>query len=127
MTLDLNALATFTVVAEERSFRAAADRLGVTRSAVSQTIRRLEDAMGVALVHRTTRSVGLTEAGERLHAEIAPSLVDIRVAVEAARHLGQDLAASCALSFPLSPRASCRVRYWPASPRPAPTSSWMCS
>jgi DNA-binding transcriptional LysR family regulator len=88
MAPDLNALATFTLVAEERSFRAAADRLGVTRSAVSQTIRRLEDAMGVALVRRTTRSVGLTEAGERLYAEIAPSLADIRAAMEAARHLG---------------------------------------
>jgi DNA-binding transcriptional LysR family regulator len=88
MTLDLNALSTFILVAEERSFRVAADRLGVTRSAVSQTIRRLEDAMGVALVHRTTRSVGLTEAGERLHADIAPSLSDIRAAMEATRHLG---------------------------------------
>jgi DNA-binding transcriptional LysR family regulator len=88
MTLDLNALATFILVAEESSFRAAADRLGVTRSAVSQTIRRLEDAMGVALVHRTTRSVGLTEAGSRLHAEVAPSLADIGAALEATRHLG---------------------------------------
>jgi DNA-binding transcriptional LysR family regulator len=88
MTLDLNALATFIVVVEERSFRAAADRLGVTRSAVSQTIRRLEDAMGVALVQRTTRSVGLTEAGDRLHAEIAPSLANIRAALGTIRHLG---------------------------------------
>ena len=88
MTPDLNALATFILVAEERSFRAAADRLGVTRSAVSQAIRRLENAMGVALVHRTTRSVGLTEAGERLQAEIAPSLAGIRAAMEEARHLG---------------------------------------
>ncbi|MGO4675726.1 LysR family transcriptional regulator [Bosea sp. 2YAB26] len=88
MATDLNALATFVLVAEERSFRAAADRLGVTRSAVSQTIRRLEDAMGIALVHRTTRSVGLTEAGERLHADIAPSLADIRAATEAAHQLG---------------------------------------
>ena len=88
MATDLNALATFVLVAEERSFRAAADRLGVTRSAVSQTIRRLEDAMGIALVHRTTRSVGLTEAGERLHADIAPSLADIRAATEATHHLG---------------------------------------
>ncbi|WP_375460975.1 LysR family transcriptional regulator [uncultured Enterovirga sp.] len=87
MTPDLNALATFVLVAEERSFRAAADRLGVTRSAVSQTIKRLESAMGITLVHRTTRSVGLTEAGERLHAEITPSLVDIRTAMEATHDL----------------------------------------
>ncbi len=55
------------------SFRAAADRLGVTRSAVSQTIRQLEETLGTALVQRTTRSVSLTEAGERLHAEVAPA------------------------------------------------------
>lgn len=88
MATDLNALATFVLVAEERSFRAAADRLGVTRSAVSQAIRRLEDAMGIALVHRTTRSVGLTEAGERLHADIAPSLAEIRAATDATHQLG---------------------------------------
>jgi DNA-binding transcriptional LysR family regulator len=83
MQSDLNALGVFALVAEERSFRAAADRLGVTRSAVSQTIRRLEETMGVALVRRTTRSVSLTEAGERLHAKVAPALADMRAAIEA--------------------------------------------
>ncbi len=82
MEPDLNALAVFALVAEERSFRATADRLGVTRSAVSQTIRRLEEGLGIALVQRTTRSVSLTEAGERLHAEIAPAVADMRAAVE---------------------------------------------
>lgn len=85
--LDLNALATFTLVAEERSFRAAADRMGVTRSAVSQTIRRLEETMGIALVLRTTRSVSLTEAGERLYAETVPAIASMRAAVEAAGNL----------------------------------------
>lgn len=83
MEPDLNALAVFARVAEERSFRGAADRLGVTRSAVSQAIRRLEEALGVALVRRTTRSVSLTEAGERLKAGIAPALADMRSAIEA--------------------------------------------
>lgn len=82
MEPDLNALAVFALVAEERSFRAAADRLGVTRSAVSQTIRRLESSLGIALVLRTTRSVNLTEAGERLHAEIAPAVAEMRAALE---------------------------------------------
>ncbi|WP_342730698.1 LysR family transcriptional regulator [Bradyrhizobium sp. B117] len=81
MEHDLNALAVFALVAEERNFRAAADRLGVTRSAVSQTIQRLEETVGIALVQRTTRSVSLTEAGERLHAEIAPALADMRAAL----------------------------------------------
>ncbi len=84
MMPDFNALAVFALVAEERNFRAAADRMGVTRSAVSQTIRRLEETLGIALVSRTTRSVSLTEAGERLYAETAPALSDMRGAVEAA-------------------------------------------
>lgn len=82
MISDLNALSVFALVADERSFRAAADRLGVTRSAVSQTIRKLEEMMGIALVQRTTRSVNLTEAGERLYSGIAPAIADMHAAVE---------------------------------------------
>jgi DNA-binding transcriptional LysR family regulator len=82
MVPDLNALAVFVLIAEERSFRAAADRLGVTRSAVSQTIRRLEESLGIELVQRTTRSVSLTEAGERLLANVAPAVADMRSALE---------------------------------------------
>lgn len=88
MEPDLNALAVFALVAEERNFRAAADRLGVSRSAVSQTIRRIEASMGVALVRRTTRSVSLTEAGERLASSLAPAIADIRAAVESTGSLG---------------------------------------
>lgn len=87
METDLDALAVFAVVAEERSFRAAADRLGVTRSAVSQTMRRLEERLGIALLQRTTRSVSLTEAGERLFTDAAPALAEMRSALEAARNL----------------------------------------
>ena len=87
MWSDLNALAVFALVAEERSFRAAADRMGVTRSAVSQTIRKLEEALGIALVNRTTRSVALTEAGERLYAEAAPALREMQGALDAAANL----------------------------------------
>jgi DNA-binding transcriptional LysR family regulator len=87
MEPDLNALAVFALVAEERSFRAAADRLGVTRSAVSQTIRRLEETLGIALVQRTTRSVSLTEAGERLYKEVAPAIADMRAAIETTGNL----------------------------------------
>ncbi|TSJ62609.1 LysR family transcriptional regulator [Starkeya sp. 3C] len=89
MSPDLNALAVFMLVAEEKSFRAAADRLGVTRSAVSQTMARLEATMGIALVRRTTRSVSLTEAGERLAVSLAPAIADIRAAVESAGSLGR--------------------------------------
>ena len=82
MALDLNLLTLFLAVAEEANFRAAADRLGVTRSAVSQGVRRLEDDVGVALVTRTTRSVRLTEAGERLRDTLMQPLADVQSAVE---------------------------------------------
>lgn len=83
MSVDLNLLPLFLAVSDERNFRAAADRLGVTRSAVSQGIRRLEDAFGAALVMRTTRSVRLTEAGERLRDALAQPFSDIEAALEA--------------------------------------------
>lgn len=82
MKIDLNLLPFFLAVAEEHNFRAAADRLGVTRSAVSQGIRRLEDTFGTALVMRTTRSVRLTEAGERLYDALSRPLSDIGTALE---------------------------------------------
>lgn len=82
---DLNALSVFAIIAEETSLRAAADRLGVTRSAVSQTLRRLEADLGVALVRRTTRSMSLTEEGARLRDEIAPAIADMRAALQGVR------------------------------------------
>ena len=85
MITDLNAIVVFAAVAELRSFRAAADRLGVTRSAVSQSIRRLEARLGVALLRRTTRSVSLTEAGEDLYASVAPAMAEMQTALDAAR------------------------------------------
>jgi DNA-binding transcriptional LysR family regulator len=82
MKLDMNLLPLFQAVAEEANFRAAADRLGVTRSAVSQGVRRLEDAFGTQLVSRTTRSVRLTEAGERLREALAQPMSDISAALD---------------------------------------------
>ncbi|WP_035674209.1 LysR family transcriptional regulator [Bradyrhizobium liaoningense] len=85
MTTDLNLVAVFIAVAEAKSFRGAAERLGVTRSAVSQAIRRMEDRLGVALVQRTTRSVSLTEAGMRLHQRVAPAVAEVEQAIDGAR------------------------------------------
>jgi len=82
MDTDLNLLRLFLAVAEGHNFRVAADRLGVTRSAVSQGIRRLEDSLGIALVQRSTRSVRLTEAGEQLHRQIAGPLRVVSAAIE---------------------------------------------
>ncbi len=82
MKIDLNLLPIFIAVAEEHSFSKAAARLGVTRSAVSQGIRRLEDAFGTMLVMRTTRSVNLTEAGERLHKSLSLPVAGIEAAFD---------------------------------------------
>jgi DNA-binding transcriptional LysR family regulator len=71
----LNALASFIAVARRRSFAAAARDLGVSTSALSQSVRQLEARLGVALLTRTTRSVSVTEAGQRL-LEHAGSAVD---------------------------------------------------
>jgi len=83
MAVDLTGISVFLAVAEMRSFRAAAKHLGVTRPAVSQTIRRLEDRLGVALVQRTTRSVSLTEAGEQLFQRVAPAIAEVGLALDA--------------------------------------------
>src|SRR3712207_2829774 len=87
MEADLAGITVFVNVAEARSFRAASERLGVTRSAVSQAIRRLEERIGVALVQRTTRSVHLTEAGERLYRAVSPALEDVSTAIKAVGEL----------------------------------------
>ncbi|WJS99258.1 LysR family transcriptional regulator [Novosphingobium humi] len=78
---DLPDLAAFLVVSEERSFTRAAAKLGVSQSALSHTMRRLEAKMGVRLLTRTTRSVSPTEAGERLVAVIGPALDQIHAGI----------------------------------------------
>jgi DNA-binding transcriptional LysR family regulator len=88
MADELDGMATFVAVAEAKGFRAAAERLGVSHSAVSQALRRLEERLGVPLVRRTTRSVHLTEAGERLYASVRPALDEVRAAVAAVGELG---------------------------------------
>ena len=79
---DLNDLLAFRAVARERSFTRAAAQLSVSPSALSHTIRRLEAVLDVRLLARTTRSVALTDAGERLLSEIAHHFDDIDRAVD---------------------------------------------
>ena len=88
MADELDGMTTFVAVAETQGFRAAGERLGVSHSAVSQTLRRLEERLGVTLVRRTTRSVHLTEAGNRLYASVQPALEEVRAAVSALGELG---------------------------------------
>jgi DNA-binding transcriptional LysR family regulator len=71
-TADFNNLLAFIVVARERSFTRAAAQLGVSQSALSHTMRGLEERLGIRLLTRTTRGVTPTEAGERLLANIGP-------------------------------------------------------
>ena len=89
MSDELEGMATFVAVAETRGFRRAAERLGITGSAVSQTIRRLEARLGVPLVRRTTRSVQLTEAGERLYASARPALEELRAVAASVGEYGE--------------------------------------
>src|SRR5215203_6185531 len=81
---DLVALA---AVGRERSFTKAAAKLGVSQSALSQTVRQLEARLGVRLLTRTTRSVSPTEAGERLVRVVAPRLDEIGNEIASIRDL----------------------------------------
>jgi DNA-binding transcriptional LysR family regulator len=73
----------FVAVATERSFTKAAAKLGVSQSALSQTIRQLEERLGLRLLMRTTRSVAPTEAGDRLLHSVGPRLEEIEAELEA--------------------------------------------
>jgi DNA-binding transcriptional LysR family regulator len=79
---DLAELTAFIAIADHLSFRAAALRLGVTPSALSHSMRQLEERLGVRLLHRTTRSVSLTDAGFRLLERLRPAIDQIAGALE---------------------------------------------
>lgn len=81
-TDNLTHLAAFAAVARHRSFRRAAAELALSTSAVSYAIRALEERLGVGLFHRTTRSVALTEAGQRLLERLQPALGQVHDALE---------------------------------------------
>lgn len=78
----LKDLRAFMAVAEHRSFRRAAELLGVTRSSLSHTLRGLEEKLSTRLLHRTTRSVSLTQAGEQFLARLDPLLGDLSQLLE---------------------------------------------
>jgi DNA-binding transcriptional LysR family regulator len=96
----LDGVEVFLCVAQHRSFRRAAAELGVTPSAVSQVVRVLEARIGAALFIRTTRSVGLTEAGERFLSRAKPAFEELVAASQVARGLGQRPAGLLRLSVP---------------------------
>ncbi|TCR90754.1 LysR family transcriptional regulator [Rhizobium sp. BK376] len=96
----LDGVEAFLSVAGHRNFRKAAAELGVTPSAISQAVRTLEARVGAALFIRTTRSVGLTEAGERFLSRAKPAFEELVAASEVARDLGQRPTGLLRLSVP---------------------------
>jgi DNA-binding transcriptional LysR family regulator len=96
----LDGVEAFLSVAQHKSFRKAAAELSVTPSAISQAVRALEARLGAALFIRTTRSVGLTEAGERFLSRAKPAFEELVAASEVARDLGQRPAGLLRLSVP---------------------------
>src|ERR1700719_2388255 len=79
---NLAELTAFVAVADRLSFRAAASQLGITPSALSHSMRQLEERLGMRLLHRTTRSVSLTDAGRRLLDRLRPAIDQISGALE---------------------------------------------
>jgi len=100
MKSDLGELATFAIVAQERSFTRAAARLGVSQSALSHAMRGLEKRLGLQLLARTTRSVSPTAAGAALLDELAPALERIERAVADVRQQRENPAGRIRLIIP---------------------------
>src|SRR5437764_14958388 len=96
----LDGVEAFLSVARHRSFRRASAELGVTPSAISQAIRTLETRVGAALFIRTTRSVGLTEAGERFLLRAKPAFEELVAAIEVARDRGKRPAGPLRITAP---------------------------
>ena len=97
---ELGDLAAFLAVAEERSFTRAAARLGTSQSALSHTVRRLEERLGVQLLTRTTRNVSPTEAGERLQQNLRPAFGDIEASLASLVELREKPAGSIRVTSP---------------------------
>src|SRR5260370_2713863 len=96
----LDGVEAFLSVAQHRAFRRAGAALGVTPSAMSQAVRALEARIGAALFIRTTRSVGLTEAGARFLSRAKPAFEELVAASEVAHDLGQRPAGLLRLPVP---------------------------
>lgn len=114
---NFDSLAAFVAVAEERSFTRAAVRLGVTQSALSQTVRGLEASLGIRLLNRTTRNVSPTAAGERLLRAVAPRFEEINAELAAVSALRDKPAGTIRLT---STENAAEAVLWPALARLLP-------
>jgi DNA-binding transcriptional LysR family regulator len=110
-------LAALVAVAEERSFTRAAKKLAVSQSALSQTVRNLENRVGVRLLTRTTRSVAPTEAGERLIRTVAPRFAEIDAELAAVSELKDKPAGTVRIT---STENAADAILWPALRRVLP-------
>ena len=86
---DLDGVLPLLAVVEQGSFRAAASRLGVTPSAISQAVKQLEERIGVPLLVRTTRSVGLTQAGQVFVDRVRPAMAEVSDTLASIREFGE--------------------------------------
>jgi DNA-binding transcriptional LysR family regulator len=111
---ELGSLAMFLAVAEERSFTRAAAKLGVSQSALSHSMRRLEARLGIRLLTRTTRSVAPTEAGERLLETLRPALDQIDSGIEALTELRERPAGTIRIT---TSEHAARTLLWPVVDR----------
>ncbi|MDO5626184.1 MAG: LysR family transcriptional regulator [Pseudomonadota bacterium] len=97
---NFNELAAFAAVVREGSFTRAGAQLGVSPSALSHSLRKLEQRLGLTLLHRSTRSVAATEAGQRLYDTVAPRLEDITLALAALTSPGEGITGTVRLNGP---------------------------
>jgi DNA-binding transcriptional LysR family regulator len=114
---NLNELTAFTAVAREESFTKAAARLGISQSALSHTVRALEERLGLRLLTRTTRSVSPTEAGERLLRTVGPRLDEIEAELSALSELREKPAGTVRIT---AGEHSAETVLWPAIARLLP-------
>ena len=125
MTPDLHELDAFAAVARHRSFRKAAAERGVSASALSHAMRGLEERLGVRLLHRTTRSVTPTEAGQRLLDRLDPALREVADALEDMTALQAEPTGTLRLNVRARRRGWCWRRCWRDSWRNTRVCRWM--
>ncbi len=102
MQIDLNDLSAFVAVARAKGFREGARASGSSASRLSEAVRRLETQLGVRLLHRTTRSVVPTEAGQRLLERLGPALNEMEAAVDVVNSFRNTPAGTLRLNVPVS-------------------------
>lgn len=100
-TIDLSNIAVFVQVVESESFTAAAQELGLPKSSVSRSVARLEEELGVRLLQRTTRRLGLTEAGSNFYQSVRAALATVDDAARAAADLGSEPRGTIRLTAPV--------------------------